>query len=408
MTLESVSTLNLLRIENWLANEMERVPSSLARQTDFDTFKGKGLPDRRVEGWRWTDIESALDGETIDGSLAEDPFKDVEALRIRVSESFEIDQNQTVENVNVSAMDARPSLEVRDNSSLVPLTRALASTAGNSGVLSIEVSGTSKVPLHLVFASSGTQGSFNRVRVSIAPDASVEIIESHLGGSHFSSALMEFNVQEGGSLTRTVFQSASAKQVQYLNAMVQLHGGAKFDQTSLAFGGKLARLETNVLYQGEHAESRLNTAYVVGDGKHVDFTSDIHHSAQHSKTDQRTKGAVMNGGTGVFQGKFLVPKDLGQHTDANMQHHALLLGERAQVFAKPELEIYADDVVCTHGNTSGSMDCNQVFYLRQRGIPESMAREILTRAFLSTAIDNASRTTKESLVSQLDNSLRYL
>ena len=407
MTVEGVSTLNLLRIENWLVNEMERVPSSPTRQSDFDIFRGKGLPNRRVEGWRWTDIESALDGETIDGSLAEDPFKDVEALRIRVSESSEVDQNQSVENVKVSAIDARPSLEVRDNSSLVPLTRALASTAGNAGVLSIEVSGNSEVPVHLVFASSGKQGSFNRVKVSIAPDASVEIIESHLGGSHFSSALMEFDVQEGGSLTRTVFQSGSTEQVQYLNAMVQLHAGAKFNQTSLAFGSKLTRLETNVVYQEEHAEARLNAAYVVGDGKHVDFTTDIHHSAQYCKTNQQTKGAVMNGGTGVFQGKFLVPKDKGQHTDANMQHHALLLGERAQVFAKPELEIYADDVVCAHGNTSGSMDSKQVFYLRQRGIPESMAREILTRAFLSTAIDNASQITRESLLSKLDNSLRY-
>ena len=407
MTVEGVSTLNLLRIENWLVNEMERVPSSPTRQSDFDIFRGKGLPNRRVEGWRWTDIESALDGETIDGSLAEDPFKDVEALRIRVSESSQVDQNQTVENVKISATYVRQSLEVPDNSSLVPLTRALASTAGNSGVLSIEVSGTAEVPVHLVFAASGKQGSFNRVRVSVAPDASVEIIESHLGGSHFSSALVEFNVQEGGSLTRTVFQSASASEVQYLNAMVQLQEGAKFDQTSLAFGGKLTRLETNVLYQGEHAEARLNAAYVVGDGKHVDFTTDIHHSAQYCKTDQQTKGAVMNGGTGVFQGKFLVPKDIGQHTDANMQHHALLLGDRAQVFAKPELEIYADDVVCAHGNTSGSMDDNQVFYLRQRGIPETMAREILTRAFLSTAIDNASQITRESLLSKLDNSLRY-
>lgn len=383
MTLDGVSTRNLSQIENWLADEMERAPSSQSRQSDFDTFKGQGLPNRRVEGWRWTDIESAVDGLTIDGSLAEDPFKNVEALRIRVSESSEVAQNQTVENVKIGAIDARPSFEVKDNSSLVPLTRALASTAGNSGVLSIEVSGNSEVPVHLVFASSGKLGSFNRVRVSIAPDASVEIIESHLGGSHFSSALLEFNVQEGGSVTRTVFQSASAKQVQYLNAMVQLQRGAKFNQTALAFGGKLTRLETNVLYQGEHAEVRLNAGYVVGEGKHVDFTTDIHHSAQYCKTDQQTKGAVMNGGTGVFQGKFLVPKDTGQHTDASMQHHALLLGERAQVFAKPELEIYADDVVCAHGNTSGSMDSNQVFYLRQRGIPESMAKTILTEAFVA-------------------------
>jgi Fe-S cluster assembly protein SufD len=98
---------------------------------------------------------------------------------------------------------------------------------------------------------------------------------------------------------------------------------------------------------------------------------------------------VLDGGRGVFQGKFHVPRTSGQQTDASMQHNALLLEEGAEVFAKPELEILADDVQCAHGNTSGALDAAQLFYLRQRGIPLTQARAMLTEAFIAQALEGA-------------------
>jgi Fe-S cluster assembly protein SufD len=98
---------------------------------------------------------------------------------------------------------------------------------------------------------------------------------------------------------------------------------------------------------------------------------------------------VLDGGRGVYQGKFFVPRNVGQKTDADMQHNALLLEDGAEVFAKPELEIYADDVECAHGNTSGALDTNQMFYMRQRGIAEEEARALLTEAFIAEALEEA-------------------
>ena len=98
---------------------------------------------------------------------------------------------------------------------------------------------------------------------------------------------------------------------------------------------------------------------------------------------------MLDGGRGVFQGKFIVPRNSGQQSDASMQHNALLLEEGAEVFAKPELEILADDVQCAHGNTSGALDANQLFYLRQRGIPLEKARALLTEAFIAEALETA-------------------
>ena len=115
----------------------------------------------------------------------------------------------------------------------------------------------------------------------------------------------------------------------------------------------------------------------------------MRHGANSCVTRQLTKGAVTKGGTGVFQGKFHVPRTAGQYTDADMQHQALLLEEGATVFAKPELEIYADDVECAHGNTCGALDETQLFYMRQRGIPEKAARALLTEAFVAEALEDA-------------------
>ena len=143
------------------------------------------------------------------------------------------------------------------------------------------------------------------------------------------------------------------------------------------------------MHQESGAQATLNAAYFSGDGYHTDITSHVRHGAPGCTTRQLTRGAVMAGGTGVFQGKFFVPRIAGQHTDADMQHNAILLEEGATVFAKPELEIYADDVECAHGNTCGELDETALFYMRQRGIPEAEARNLLIRSFMAEAIANA-------------------
>ena len=120
---------------------------------------------------------------------------------------------------------------------------------------------------------------------------------------------------------------------------------------------------------------------------HADFTTHVRHGANSCVTRQLTKGAVLNGGTGVFQGKFFVPRTAGQYTDADMQHKALLLEEGAVVFAKPELEIYADDVKCSHGTTTGQLDEDAIYALRTRGIDEATARGLLTLAFAGEVLD---------------------
>ncbi len=213
--------------------------------------------------------------------------------------------------------------------------------------------------------------------------------ESVLNVDRFTSGALEprafsATVAAGGTLTRIVIQSAS-NGVLLGHIRVRLCAGATFRQFIYAEGAKLARMETVVTVEGEGATVELNGVYLAGRGRHADLTSIVEHMQPGGVTRQLIKGAARAGGRGVFQGKILVAAG-AQHTDARQNHHALLLEDGAEVFAKPELEIHADDVQCAHGNTVGGLDANALFYMRSRGISETEARALLVEAFLIDAV----------------------
>jgi Fe-S cluster assembly protein SufD len=289
------------------------------------------------------------------------------------------------------------ALSDAEEAPLAAMTAALAGRVGGLDTLIIEVTEPATDPVHIITRGDRDETNFARVAVIVRPGASVDLIESHLGGAGFSSFLLEVTLEGDATMRRTLLQRGSAQEAQAITALVALGDRSEYTQTALAFGAKIARLETRLTHQESGSIATLNGAYLCADGYHADFTSHVRHGAPSSITRQTTKGAVLDGGTGVFQGKFHVPRTIGQFTDADMQHQALLLEDGAQVFAKPELEIYADDVECAHGNTSGALDPNQLFYLRQRGIPEVQARALLTEAFVSEALDEASDNVVEAL-----------
>lgn len=196
----------------------------------------------------------------------------------------------------------------------------------------------------------------------------------------------DFSVGEGAALTRVLIQNGAG--VPLAMARVRLAKGAKFTQFVLAEGGKLARIETHVDVEGEDAEVELNGVYMCAAGRHADLTSVITHQATGGVTRQLIKGVAAKGGRGVFQGKIVVAPD-AQRTDARQYHHGMLLEAGAEVFAKPELMIHADDVQCAHGNTAGGLDTSALFYLRSRGVPEKQARAMLIEAFLVGAAPEA-------------------
>lgn len=200
---------------------------------------------------------------------------------------------------------------------------------------------------------------------------------------HLDARAFDFDLAAGASLTRIVLQVGAG--IALSIARVRLGEGARLRQFVLTLGGGLARIETHVDVAGEGAEVALNGVYLCNENRHADLTSTIRHAAAGGLTRQLIKGVARKGGRGVFQGKIVVERG-AQKTDARQYHHGMLLEDGAEILAKPELMIYADDVACAHGNTAGGLDESALFYLRSRGVCEAEARALLVEAFLLEAV----------------------
>ncbi|MEQ1609172.1 MAG: SufD family Fe-S cluster assembly protein [Hyphomonadaceae bacterium] len=204
-----------------------------------------------------------------------------------------------------------------------------------------------------------------------------------VGDEGVDTRALEIDVREGASMSLVTIQEEG--DVALAHRKVRLGKDASFRQFIVAAGARYARIETEIDIDGPGAKVELNGVYLVAKGRHADLTSQVILNSDHAAIRQMVRGAARKGGRGVFQGRFKVER-AAQKTDARMEHDALLLEDGAEVFAKPELEIYADDVQCTHGNTAGQLDEAAIFYLRQRGLPEIEARAMITRAFLVEAL----------------------
>lgn len=401
------------KFQNPSASELELIaryamqPEDARRERAFEAFAQTGLPHRRMEAWKWSDFRAALTTvESTKNNASADalPAPD-EATLIRFTAHGAELPETLPDGLVFHRKTEAPALGDAEDVPLGALTAALAGHVGGLDTLLIEVTGKVSQPLHIVCAADRDEINFARVAIVARPGATLDIIESHLGGAGFSSFLLEVGMQEGGRVTRTLLQRGSVDETQAVTARINLGDQSEYVQTALCFGAKLSRIETRVTHQESGSTATLNGAYLCADGYHADMTTHVRHGAPSSVTRQTTKGAVLKGGTGVFQGKFHVPRIVGQYTDADMQHQALLLEEGAQVFAKPELEIYADDVECAHGNTSGALDAEQLFYLRQRGIPLAQARAMLTEAFIAEALEEASDSVSGALLDAARNFL---
>ena len=177
----------------------------------------------------------------------------------------------------------------------------------------------------------------------------------------------------------------AADAVTVSSAAVKPSPGALFSQTVVTTGAKLQRHESRIVHPGDGAAVRMDGIYMLDGRAHADLTSVVEHRGENGATSQLCKGVVTGRARAVFQGRIVVAPG-ADGTDARMRHSALIVSEGAEIDAKPELEIYADDVQCAHGNTIGALDDELLFYIRSRGVPELEARALLTEAFLGEVV----------------------
>jgi Fe-S cluster assembly protein SufD len=377
-----------------------------ARETAVGRLTALGLPQRRDEYWRFSDPTTLTAPEAKPAApLADDDdapaFAGVDALRlVFVDGRFDAGASDPLglDGVEVERLaDAAPrddhwaaalygALEARGQAP-VPRTLAALNTAfAEDGVL-IRVTGTAARPLHVVHRHEGAASDalLHHV-VRVEPGASLTLLESGTGAARLNGVL-EADVGAGAAFHHVRIQGRDHERRAATHLFARLAARATLRSFTLAFNGRLTRNECVAWLEGDDAVAHLAGA-AVGDGDdfHHDDTVFVTHDALRCESRQVFKKVLRNGAVGVFQGKIKVEPG-AQKTDGYQLSQALLLDERSQFLAKPELEIYADDVACSHGSTAGAIDETALFYLRSRGVPEADAKDLLTLAFLREALE---------------------
>ncbi len=237
-------------------------------------------------------------------------------------------------------------------------------------------------PHRLRFVTSAEQGGWQAgVDVVVPAGVAATLLETYEGqGGYVGSVLLSFSLEAGASLERIVLMDEPSEAVSISASTVALGASARFAQTVVATGARLQRHETHLMHPGEAVTVRMDGLYLLSEARHADLTTVVVHEGG-GGTSQVCKGVVTDRARAVFQGQIVV-KPGADGTDARMRHDALLLSDTAEVDAKPELEIYADDVSCAHGNTVGALDDEALFYIASRGVPEAQARALLMQGFI--------------------------
>jgi len=249
------------------------------------------------------------------------------------------------------------------------------------------------LPIEVIYVGApGTEPvAFHpRNLIVLEPGARATVVEHHIGlgaGAYFANSGTDIRVEEGAQLHHYKIQDEGPDAIHIATTHVELERDARYDGFILTKGARLSRHEVAVRLAGPGAECHLNGAYMMRGEQHCDITTTIDHLAPRTSCREVFKGVVDDHARAVFQGRITVHQD-AQQSNGHQLSKALLLSDRAEVDTKPELEIFADDVKCSHGATVGDLDRDALFYLRTRGIPEAAARDILIEAFLAETINN--------------------
>ena len=269
---------------------------------------------------------------------------------------------------------------------------ALNTAFGEDGALVlIPKGGVVREPIHLIFVSTGQDRpviSYPRNLIVLAEGSQACIVESYVGigsGTYFANAVTEIVGGEGAAIEYYLLQREGNAGFHVGTVETQLSRQCTLSAHSITLGGALVRNDVHVVLNGEGSECSLNGLYLVDGKQHVDNHTEIEHYKPRARSRELYKGILSGSARGVFNGKILVHKD-AQKSDARQTNKNLLLSENAVINTKPQLEIYADDVKCSHGSTVGQLDRDALFYLRSRGIPLGEAQSLLSYAFASEVI----------------------
>lgn len=398
--------------------------SAAARKSADARLRVMGVPGRRDEYWRYTDPASFISATPAKAALFDpkesEMFGSLDRINIVfVDGEFSADLSyplngsglEIVRLADIAALDVHWAKEyygVLEERGQTPVQRPLAAlnTAyANDGVI-IHVTDTVAKPVNITYLhQSETSDAILHHVIKLDAGADLTLLENGPAAARFNK-VMEVFVADGAKFHHIRTQGRDHERRAVTHIFAELGTESVFKSFTLTANGIMTRNECVLWLNGDDAIAHVAGA-CVGDGDfHHDDTVFITHDAVACESRQVFKKVLRNGATGVFQGKILVKPD-AQKTDGYQISQSLLLDDDSQFLAKPELEIYADDVACSHGSTSGAIDEEALYYLRSRGVPAKQATNLLTLAFLGEAVDEVEdRDIADAIMERLEGWLQ--
>lgn len=377
------------------------------RATGAEAFSQTGLPGVAWERWQYTNLRALASAkfrysvEPVKFDAAKIPAPLLGTHRVvLVNGQYQAKLSNLPEHVTVmSLMEAAEKNVAGIEEQLVtlgdlaktPLTALNAAYLRDGFVLVVAKNSDISEPIEVVFFNAGKDTAvYPRIMYRLGENAGCTVIERHCGdGAYFANTYASITLESASRMRFYKFQEESNAGFHISSTVVQQQKDSSFEGFSLGIGGKLARQEFRLQLIDRAISSSIGGTYLMRGQQSHDFTVLADHFEPDGKSVQHFKGVVDDQARAVYQGKIHVRR-AAQKTDGYQSHHALLLSPTAEASAKPELEIYADDVKCSHGATAGQLNPEAIFYLRSRGIPHDLARSLMVESFLGGAIEKVS------------------
>ena len=394
---------------NWLANIRQQATNWVTRLQ---------VPTKKDEEWRFTDLSSLVEKDFVAAQTVETfqgkPLQETAKSRLvfingkyaaELSNISGLPQGIYVGNLaNLPSSYPIQTYFAQHHNSQAVFTALNTAACEDVAVIWIGKNITLEAPVQLVFRTeAGDQASFSQPRTLVVAETGsiCSIVEEYSGtGEYFTNAVTEIWLQENAHVNHTRLQQEADRSFHIATTAVSQALDSRYTLTEFNFGGRLSRHNPEILQQGEQTETNLNGLSVATGEQTADTHSVVALTKPHGTTAQLHKCIVSDRAHSIFNGKVFVPKE-AQLTNASQLNRNLLLSPKARVDTKPELQITADNVKCSHGATISQLEAEQIFYLRSRGLTEADSRHLLIDAFAAEIIDRIPLKSLQERVNQI-------
>ena len=363
----------------------------ILRRESFEEFKKHGLPTRKEEYWKYSDpsIISNIELEFVFSGQYEDRNYDVILVNGKIVKKFnDCQMGDIAEGLRSGDLD-EDLLKKKDK----PFLNLNNAFTINGCYIILESASKQTIRILNLITNEGKNQAVHPKCVILAKRNSDSIIFEEFkimgNGTSFVNSVTDIIVEDGANLEHIIIDDFAKDTYHVANVCVKQYKDSNFVSHNFSMGKKFARRDFNVELNQSGANCNLFGLYFVDKKNHIDHHTTIEHKEAHCSSNEHYKGILSGKSTGVFNGRIHVHPD-AQKTDAIQNNQNLLLSDDAIIHTKPELEIYADDVKCTHGATVGQLDEKGLFYLRSRGLNRKEAQQILIRAYVNEIIENVS------------------